>query len=264
MSNLKNTITLERLIEVTNENFNGSIQILDTEKPKNVHSKVKIECLLCGDSYPKRVNDLLHNYGCRTCNGTGEVLKRFRSTESFKQEVHDTTYGEYGLLGEYVSTREKTEFLHIECGNTFEMKVHNFITLGQRCPICKTHNRGRSSSAVDTIVRVIEELGLEYVKEKKFKGLVSRVKSGGLLSFDIFLPQLNLLIEYDGEQHFHPVPIFGGEKWFENCRQIDLKKNEWATENGIELIRFNYKQKGKIKKLVMHTLKERSTTIERI
>ena len=65
MPNLKNAITIDRLKEVTSKNFNGSIIILGTEKPKNVHSKIQIECLLCGDSYPKRVNDLLHNYGCR-------------------------------------------------------------------------------------------------------------------------------------------------------------------------------------------------------
>jgi hypothetical protein len=34
------------------------------------------------------------------------------------------------------------------------------------------------------------------------------------LSYDFFLPDFNLLIEYQGRQHFIPVERFGGEETF--------------------------------------------------
>lgn len=62
---------------------------------------------------------------------------------------------------------------------------------------------------------------------------------------DIFIPELNLGIEYQGEQHFRPVD-FGGKgkrvskKQFEDNKKRDLRKKELCVKNGLTLIELRY------------------------
>ncbi len=60
---------------------------------------------------------------------------------------------------------------------------------------------------------------------------------------DIFVPHLNLVIEYDGEQHFKAIKAWGGEKGLKKNIERDKRKNEKCKKNNITLIRFNYKEK---------------------
>jgi very-short-patch-repair endonuclease len=60
------------------------------------------------------------------------------------------------------------------------------------------------------------------------------------LRFDFYIPQLNTIVEYDGEQHFRPSSKFGYDK-FERTQEHDRMKNDYCFENGIKLIRIHYK-----------------------
>lgn len=48
------------------------------------------------------------------------------------------------------------------------------------------------------------------------------------------------LIEYDGEQHYHPIDFFGGEEGFEKTILRDQEKNHYAITHNIPLIRIPY------------------------
>ena len=58
--------------------------------------------------------------------------------------------------------------------------------------------------------------------------------------------QITICIEFDGEQHFHPVEYFGGEEAFIKQQERDNRKNEWCKENNIKLIRIPYYDFDKI------------------
>jgi very-short-patch-repair endonuclease len=60
---------------------------------------------------------------------------------------------------------------------------------------------------------------------------------------DIYIPSLNLAIEYDGEQHFKFIPFFHKtiEKFHEQ-QQRDILKNKLLKENHINLIRIKYNE----------------------
>ncbi|WP_406536989.1 hypothetical protein, partial [Methanobrevibacter sp.] len=59
---------------------------------------------------------------------------------------------------------------------------------------------------------------------------------------DIFVPHLNLAIEYDGIQHFKPIKAWGGEEGLKKNIERDKLKEEKCKENNITLIRFTYKE----------------------
>lgn len=54
--------------------------------------------------------------------------------------------------------------------------------------------------------------------------------------FDIWFPDSNVAVEYQGEQHFRPVALFGGEAGHEETLRRDDQKRRLARENGCTLI----------------------------
>lgn len=62
----------------------------------------------------------------------------------------------------------------------------------------------------------------------------------GAQSFDIFLPSHNIAIEYQGEQHYNPLDIFGGQEGLSEQKRRDEQKKTLANANGIDLKYWNY------------------------
>lgn len=62
----------------------------------------------------------------------------------------------------------------------------------------------------------------------------------GMQSLDIFIPSLKIAIEYQGEQHYKPVNLFGGEEGFEYRKKLDEIKKRLCKENGVFLIEWRY------------------------
>jgi len=58
----------------------------------------------------------------------------------------------------------------------------------------------------------------------------------GRQHLDIFFPEKNIGIEYQGIQHDSPVEYFGGEESFEKRKSLDALKKEKCDENGCNLI----------------------------
>lgn len=63
-----------------------------------------------------------------------------------------------------------------------------------------------------------------------------------LQSLDVFIPELNIGIEYQGLQHFKAVDFFGGEVVFKKNIQRDSIKLEKCKENGVKIIYWNYNE----------------------
>lgn len=106
---------------------------------------------------------------------------------------------------------------------------------GSGCPRCV------SSLPMREIINSLERQGLSYITEKTFPLL----KGDKLLRFDVYVPSLNLCIEYDGPHHTQPV-TYGSMTpadavtQFEKQQQHDDLKNQFCEDNNIELIRIPY------------------------
>ncbi len=60
--------------------------------------------------------------------------------------------------------------------------------------------------------------------------------------FDIFIPKLNLAIEYQGEQHFKAVKLFGGEEGLKKTQERDKIKMMKSKQNKVTIIYFTYQE----------------------
>ena len=62
----------------------------------------------------------------------------------------------------------------------------------------------------------------------------------GRLKVDIYVPSLNVAFEYQGEQHYRPVPAFGGEDGFRATQARDVRKREQLQRQGVVLIEWRF------------------------
>ena len=59
---------------------------------------------------------------------------------------------------------------------------------------------------------------------------------------DIYIPSLNLAIEYQGEQHFNPIALFGGVEGLRKTQERDRRKKHLCQKNKIKLVFFKYNE----------------------
>lgn len=64
----------------------------------------------------------------------------------------------------------------------------------------------------------------------------------GHMSYDIYLTEYDVAIEYQGQQHFKPIEYFGGREHFEAQKRRDILKKELSEKNGVKLIYINYNE----------------------
>ncbi|CAO1296052.1 unnamed protein product [Diamesa hyperborea] len=60
------------------------------------------------------------------------------------------------------------------------------------------------------------------------------------MRFDIFIPELNLAIEYQGQQHYQPVSVFGGIEGHTRTLERDALKKKLCEKHGINLMEVRY------------------------
>jgi hypothetical protein len=107
---------------------------------------------------------------------------------------------------------------------------------GQGCPTCK------KSKGEMKIERWLINKGIKYLPQASFPGCKGKKYP---LRFDFFLPDLNICIECDGNQHFEPTQYFIADEnnaiaKFKEIQLYDRIKNEFCISRGIKLIRIRY------------------------
>lgn len=189
------------------------------------NTKIKVRHDVCGNEYAVTPHMFLSGQRCPKCFGN-----KVKTTRQFSNEVSEITGGEFKVMGEYVNNRTKLVMLHVNCGNKFEMSPHDFLS-GNRCPFCK------QSKGEKLVQSILDDMGIDYTIQYVFDDLGRKNQR---LPFDFFIEGLNLLIEYDGIQHFKEVKYFGGRHKLIEQQRRDNLKNEYAISHNISLLRIPY------------------------
>jgi uncharacterized Zn-finger protein len=143
------------------------------------------------------------------------------------------------LSEEYINSHTKLLW-ECEKGHQWHAKPYLVKNLKNWCPYC------RESLGERRINKCLQYHNINFIREYKFndcRGISQR------LPFDFYLPEINVLIEYDGRQHFKPVNFYGCSKdealkSFLELKQNDEIKNKYCADNNIKLIRIPYNEKN--------------------
>ena len=94
------------------------------------------------------------------------------------------------------------------------------------------------SSGEEVINKYLIDNNIKYIKQKTFPECID-IK---YLRFDFYIPEKNLVIEYQGIQHYEPTEYFGGEEELNNRKRRDQIKRDYCKMNGINYAEILYNE----------------------
>lgn len=126
------------------------------------------------------------------------------------------------------------------CGNIVTVKSSDLQSgLIKQCEFCARHNK--RSLGERKIEQILTDNNIPFKTEIIFKDLKNSQNKYYRYDFGIYQNNFLIrLIEFDGEQHYRPVDIFGGEEKFIYTQNNDKIKNQYALEKNIPLVRIPY------------------------
>lgn len=195
-----------------------------SKKYNNSTSKLDIVCMY-GHIFSASYSNISAGKWCRKC-----AKNKYKNTISDCKKLAAKTGGKC-LSNKYINNIEKLNWV-CSNGHLWSAAYKNIIS-GHWCPICNKFG-GVTQNKIATIVKLFTKYNV-YQNFRGFSWLVNP-GTGKRLELDIWVPELGLAIEYDGEQHFRPVSFGGMTKQeaimaFKNTVILDTIKNKKIADN---------------------------------
>jgi len=200
----------------------------------NNTTKVEIICKTHGNFW-QIPSDHLRHHGCKKCY----YAKILSNTEDFINKaniVHNNLY-DYSKVN-YINNITKIEIICKIHGSFWQIPYIHLQNHG--CPVCN------SSKGEMLIANYLEKHKISFIPQKRFDDC----KNVNPLPFDFYLPNYNILIEFDGKQHFEVNEFFGGKENFIKQQINDNIKTNYSKENNISLIRIRYDEIDYVDKIL--------------
>ena len=152
--------------------------------------------------------------GCETCLGKNrtqeEAIYNLNTMADEKLDFSEFIYTD--AIG-------KSWVTCTNCTHRWEAS-YTLLTRGRSCPCCKEY---------EGEVEIGEQLGnmkVDFRTQERYEECKYKLT----MPFDFYLPDYDLLIEYQGIQHYEVVKFFGGEEGFKARQAKDKIKKEYAEK----------------------------------
>ena len=194
---------------------------LISNKYNNNLEYLKWKCLKddCEEYFNSSWSNIMSGNGCSYCAGKKVGLSNCLATKypEIASEWHPILNGN---LTPYDVTYGSEKYIYWkckDCGHEWKVTPNNRTASGTSCPECNKSKGEKECKRVLMSKDLMEILYEEYeilsdidknkytyfIPQKEFEGLLGL--GNGLLSYDFYIPKLNLIIEYDGEYHYMPI-----------------------------------------------------------
>ena len=210
-----------------------------------IFNKVEVICKKHG-SFLISPTKLLSGHRCRKCD-TEEKSEMFRSsTEDFIKKCKERFDIEYDYSKTVYGKNARDEII-IGCPNCGFVKttplMFYYSEIGCKC---QTHQYiGETKTA-----KFLTRNNIVFERQKKYPDL----KDKTFLSYDFYLQNYNLLIEYNGRQHYEQKAFNKTRKEFLLQKHHDWLKRKYAKKNGIKLLTIPYWEFNNIDKILKENL----------
>lgn len=206
---------------------------------------IELKCNECEAVFWDRPSNHLHSVKSNKiqvsrCPNCKDFVRNLTTEEFIEKAVamHADKY-DYSEV-EYKDAKTKITIRCKACDVKFKQTSNNHLAPRENnlggCPTCSFLNPSIESRGEKLIAEYLSNNKIEFTRQY----INPECKYIKALRFDFYIPSLNLIIEYDGLQHFIPVEHWGGEENLKKTQQRDEVKNNWAKQNGLILIRFRY------------------------
>ena len=192
----------------------------DYSKVDYVKSNIKV-CIICPEhgEFWQTPNEHTQRYGCPKCGG--KCIPTKKEWIASARKVHGDKY-DYSKF-KYINANTKVCIICHKHGEFWQRPFEHMQGVG--CPKCNLSHLERD------VMNYLGDVGITYDYQKHFKWL-------GRQSLDFYLPDYNVGIECQGEQHFFPIKHFGGDKSFKKTLERDKRKKALCEKYGVKLLYF--------------------------
>ncbi len=193
---------------------------------KNNKTKVIIICNNHG-RFEQNPEAHLSGKGCKKCylDSKTYTIKQFIKKAN---KIHNNVY-DYSLV-DYKNSKTNVKIICMTHG-IFTQIPNNHTSQKNGCPTC---NNSKSEVIIENIL--IHE-NIKYIREYSFDECKNILK----LPFDFYLPECNIIIEYDGKHHYEIIEHWGGKQRLLETIYNDNIKNNFCHNKNITLFRITYK-----------------------
>lgn len=203
------------------------------------NSMLIVKCNLFGhhkNLYSQTAFSIGKNNKCPECSKTREYKRK--AGENLVEKINNILIeknNSFSFFGSIDRNDKSIIFYELICKNCecSEWEREKYVS-SVKCKVCYPND----TTGESRVIEYLNFLKVAFKKQKKFPGL----KNEKELKCDFFIPKLNLIIEFDGHQHYYPVDYFKGFKSFKKTIKCDWIKNRYALKNSINILRIPFKE----------------------
>jgi len=233
IDNIKNWLSInDKNFELISKNFKSTGDILifkctkTNKKFKSTWNKI---------STPNST----HGNGCTPdprLLSSKEILKRLSSI-GVKQ------------IDRYINAITPIKVECLNCGHRFKISISSISSRMSSCTKCTNSSKGERK-----IYNYLDKKNVEYIMQYRFDGCRNVLP----LPFDFYLPNYNLCIEYQGEQHYNKDSWFSKngklKDSFLEVKKRDKIKKVFCSKNKINFLEIPYWEFNNIEKILKYEL----------
>lgn len=225
-------IFIEKAIKVHNNKYNYDfVQYINQRTP------VTIICPKHG-KFEQTPDSHLNGAECPKCAIEKVSQARKLTLEQFLSKstrIHGNKY-DYSKV-EFNNIDDHITIICPIHGN-FKQRVYNHLN-GCGCSKCK------QSKGEEYIQQILTEQNIEFISQYKIP-IDKTINNSGFTSVDFYLPNHNIIIEYNGIQHYVPQKYFGGKLKYDTYQvPRDNYIKSYCKQNSIRLVEIDYTHKTK-------------------
>ncbi len=233
---LNNTTFIEKSKIVHGNKYDYSLVVYENDK-----TKINIICKKHG-VFKQSAGGHLQGIGCQKCGIENSIKIRSSNNKDFIKNakiVHGNKY-DYSLV-DYINSKVKIKIICIKHGVFLQTPYEHLA--GRGCPACKESNG-------ESIIRqILLDNNINFISQKKFNDCVGIRNK---LPFDFYIIDKNILIEFNGRQHYKAIDLFGGDIGYKKLNKTDQLKKEYCELNNIKLLVITYKKINNIKEILIN------------
>ena len=219
------------------------------------------KCDKCGKSYQSPINIHIRGHKCPYCAGL-KVLSGKNDLATLFPDIAAEYSDDNELPANKISaqTHKKVKWVCSHCNQEYLASPHHRTSNDKTgCPYCKRQSKGERK-----VKKILKKYNITYKEQEWFDDL--RSEAGRPLRYDFTIYKDNIwigTIEFNGEQHYKPISVFGGKEQFDVQKQHDFQKEIYSLEHDVPILIIPYKSsEGSVEYLItrflynLHLVKE--------
>ncbi|PFH80434.1 hypothetical protein COI61_03820 [Bacillus cereus] len=236
---------------MTDEDYKNRVKsihgddVIPLEEYKGVRVYTKHFHISCGRTWTTQAGNVLNGHSCDKCAREAKRL----TDEEYRERLYKIYQSEIQWIsGSYETYKSILTFKNNNCNHVFEKNAGDMVNTARmmvnNCPRCS------SSKGEVRIGKFLNSINVKYKAEYIF----ADCRNIYPLPFDFAVlkdnDDIEMIIEFDGQEHFEPIEYFGGDEKFKQRIKNDQMKNEYCKVNNIKLIRIPYWECDKIESIL--------------